>query len=65
MGLPETNEEILLLHNPRCSKSRATEALLTRGNRRLRWTVLNLALWWSTYVRSPSGLDPGLAARAA
>lgn len=28
MSLPEADEEVLLLHNPRCSKSRATRALL-------------------------------------
>lgn len=28
MSLPESEEELLLLHNPRCSKSRATLALL-------------------------------------
>lgn len=28
MALPESDEQILLLHNPRCSKSRATLALL-------------------------------------
>lgn len=28
MGLPVSDEEILILHNPRCSKSRATLALL-------------------------------------
>lgn len=28
MGLPDSDDEILLLHNPRCSKSRATLALL-------------------------------------
>lgn len=28
MGLPSSDDEILLLHNPRCSKSRATLALL-------------------------------------
>lgn len=28
MGLPNSSEEILLLHNPKCSKSRATLALL-------------------------------------
>ena len=28
MTLPASDDEILLLHNPRCSKSRATEALL-------------------------------------
>jgi len=28
MSLPESEDEILLLHNPRCSKSRATLALL-------------------------------------
>lgn len=28
MALPESDEELLLLHNPRCSKSRATLALL-------------------------------------
>lgn len=28
MGLPESDDQLLLLHNPRCSKSRATQALL-------------------------------------
>ena len=28
MGLPGSDDEILLLHNPRCSKSRATKELL-------------------------------------
>ena len=28
MALPETSDQLLLLHNPRCSKSRATLALL-------------------------------------
>jgi arsenate reductase len=28
MSLPDSDDEILLLHNPRCSKSRATQALL-------------------------------------
>lgn len=28
MTLPKTSDQILLLHNPRCSKSRATKALL-------------------------------------
>jgi arsenate reductase len=28
MALPESDDQILLLHNPRCSKSRATLALL-------------------------------------
>ena len=28
MALPESDEQMLLLHNPRCSKSRATLALL-------------------------------------
>jgi len=28
MALPSSDDEILLLHNPRCSKSRATKALL-------------------------------------
>jgi arsenate reductase len=28
MTLPESDDELLLLHNPRCSKSRATLALL-------------------------------------
>jgi arsenate reductase len=28
MSLPESEDEIVLLHNPRCSKSRATLALL-------------------------------------
>jgi len=28
MALPSCDDEILLLHNPRCSKSRATKALL-------------------------------------
>ena len=28
MALPESNEQMVLLHNPRCSKSRATLALL-------------------------------------
>lgn len=28
MSLPQSDDEILLLHNPRCSKSRATLALL-------------------------------------
>lgn len=28
MTLPKTPDQILLLHNPRCSKSRATKALL-------------------------------------
>ena len=28
MALPESNDPMLLLHNPRCSKSRATLALL-------------------------------------
>jgi hypothetical protein len=28
MALPESDAEMLLLHNPRCSKSRATLALL-------------------------------------
>jgi len=28
MTLPETDADVLLLHNPRCSKSRATAALL-------------------------------------
>ncbi len=28
MALPESDEQLLLLHNPRCSKSRATLALL-------------------------------------
>jgi arsenate reductase len=28
MSLPQSDKEILLLHNPRCSKSRATLALL-------------------------------------
>lgn len=27
-SLPSTSEEVLLLHNPRCSKSRATKTLL-------------------------------------
>ena len=29
MTLPENDTEVLLLHNPNCSKSRATHALLT------------------------------------
>ncbi len=29
MALPEKDAELLLLHNPRCSKSRQTHALLT------------------------------------
>jgi arsenate reductase len=29
MALPETGDQIVLLHNPRCSKSRATLELLT------------------------------------
>jgi len=28
MALPKSDDEILLLHNPKCSKSRATHALL-------------------------------------
>jgi arsenate reductase len=28
MALPSSDDELLLLHNPRCSKSRATRALL-------------------------------------
>ena len=28
MALPESNDQLVLLHNPRCSKSRATLALL-------------------------------------
>ena len=28
MDLPKNDDEILLLHNPRCSKSRATKAIL-------------------------------------
>ena len=28
MRLPSNDDEVLLLHNPRCSKSRATQALL-------------------------------------
>ena len=28
MGLPSSDDQVLLLHNPRCSKSRATLALL-------------------------------------
>jgi len=31
MSLPASDDEILLLHNPRCSKSRATEALLEQA----------------------------------
>ena len=30
MSLPESEEQVLLLHNPRCSKSRATHELLTQ-----------------------------------
>ncbi len=29
MSFPENDDQVLLLHNPRCSKSRATHALLT------------------------------------
>ena len=29
MSLPERDDEVLLFHNPRCSKSRAVHALLT------------------------------------
>jgi arsenate reductase len=28
MSLPASDDQVLLLHNPRCSKSRATEQLL-------------------------------------
>ena len=31
MGLPESEDEILLLHNPRCSKSRAALSLLEQA----------------------------------
>ena len=31
MSLPKTEDEILLLHNPRCSKSRATKAILDKA----------------------------------
>jgi arsenate reductase (glutaredoxin) len=31
VGLPESDDEILLLHNPKCSKSRATLAFLEEG----------------------------------
>jgi arsenate reductase len=33
MSLPQSDDEILLLHNPRCSKSRATLALLEERGR--------------------------------
>ncbi len=32
MGLPESDREMVLLHNPRCSKSRAALALLEERN---------------------------------
>lgn len=32
MALPKSDDEILLLHNPKCSKSRATLALLEERN---------------------------------
>jgi len=33
MSLPDSDDEILLLHNPRCSKSRAVHALLEASGR--------------------------------
>lgn len=36
MALPSSDDEILLLHNPRCSKSRAAKALLEERGVRFR-----------------------------
>lgn len=48
MSLPESDDELLLLHNPRCSKSRATEALLTE-----RGVPFETRL----YLEAPLGVD--------
>jgi len=36
VGLPTSDDDLLLLHNPRCSKSRATRALLEEKGARFR-----------------------------
>ena len=55
-GLPRTEDELLLLHNPRCSKSRAARALLeARG----------VGFRERRYLEEPLSLEElrGLAAR--